>query len=324
MNNCYLCGQVLSKENESVEHIIPNSIGGRLKSKKLLCEDCNSELGRKYDSEISKIYSLAMLVSGTKKDRNKNFKKEKLYNKDFHNMPFKVERNKEKIKINLNSIQTKNNGIFIWGTKDFVKETVEKLKKKETLKNKTLKINDKSFLNMEDMIYLNREDKIDNEKLFKSVLKTGIEFYLEKGNNIEKVKDAIKILSQENNFENLENIVEVKRLRTKTNYNYHSLWLFKNPITSKINCYIFYHSQFFNHYFKVELSREYKKNKFEFNFYLYNLTVNQEEVSLFYPQYVLQKLVNKVLEEEKNNSKELNEIGNKIEGLLIGMFFDMK
>ena len=43
MNNCYLCRQVLSKENESVEHIIPNSIGGRLKSKKLLCKKCKDK-----------------------------------------------------------------------------------------------------------------------------------------------------------------------------------------------------------------------------------------------------------------------------------------
>ena len=328
MNICYLCKEVLFKENESVEHIIPNSIGGRLKSKKLLCKKCNSKLGTEYDSEVSKMYNLSMIVSGIKKDRikkdrNKKFKTEKLYWEDFHNIRFCIERNKKGIKINPNNIFNDGNNIFISGINEYVKEK-EELLKSGTLKNKVLKINDKTSLNMEDKIYLKREDKIDNEKLFKSVLKTGIGFYLEKGNNIEKVEDVRKILSQENNFENLENIVKVKRLRRKTNYNYHSLWLFKNPITSKVNCYIFYHSQFFNHYFKVELSREYKKNKFEFDFYLFNLTINQEEVRFYNFQYKTQKLLNKGLEEEKNNPEELNRIGNETEELTIGMFFDGK
>lgn len=320
--NCYFCGQILSRENESVEHIIPNSIGGKLKSKKLLCKDCNSKLGEKYDSEVSKMYNPSALFSRVKKDRNKNFKKERFYKKDFNNMPFDIECNKKGIKVNINHVfKDKNNNIFICGTKEFVEEKYEELLKKGTLKNKTLKINDRMILNIQDMIYLNRKDEIDYEKLFKSVLKTGIGFYLEKGNKIKEVESAIKILSQKNNFENLKSIVDVRRLWEKTNYNYHSLWLFKNPITSKINCYILYFSQMCNHYFKVELSKEYKKNKFEFNFYLYNLTVNQEEVRFFYFQNKIQKLLNESLEDLKNNPEELSEIGNRIEEIIIGMFF---
>ena len=174
---------------------------------------------------------------------------------------------------------------------------------------------------MNNFIYLDNENKCSYTPIQGFTL---VDIGLEKGNNIEKVEDVRKILSQENNFENLENIVKVKRLRRKTNYNYHSLWLFKNPITSKVNCYIFYHSQFFNHYFKVELSREYKKNKFEFDFYLFNLTINQEEVRFYNFQYKTQKLLNKGLEEEKNNPEELNRIGNETEELTIGMFFDGK
>ena len=58
---CYHCDILLTNENESVEHIIPNAIGGRLKSKKLLCKSCNSLLGELYDSELCK--SL-MVISG--------------------------------------------------------------------------------------------------------------------------------------------------------------------------------------------------------------------------------------------------------------------
>ena len=164
MNICYLCKEVLFKENESVEHIIPNSIGGRLKSKKLLCKKCNSKLGTEYDSEVSKMYNLSMIVSGIKKDRikkdrNKKFKTEKLHWEDFHNIRFCIERNKKGIKINPNNIFNDGNNIFISGINEYVKEK-EELLKSGTLKNKVLKINDKTSLNMEDKIYLKREDKL--------------------------------------------------------------------------------------------------------------------------------------------------------------------
>lgn len=50
--NCYYCLNQLTEENKSVEHIIPNAIGGRVKSKRLLCEECNSMLGRTIDAAV--------------------------------------------------------------------------------------------------------------------------------------------------------------------------------------------------------------------------------------------------------------------------------
>ncbi len=61
MENCYLCGAFLCSENESKEHIFLNSIGGRLKSKRLLCKTCNSTFGHKSDRELS--LQLAFLSS---------------------------------------------------------------------------------------------------------------------------------------------------------------------------------------------------------------------------------------------------------------------
>jgi len=42
----------LTETNSSDEHIIPNGIGGRLKSKKLLCQTCNSNFGSDCDIEL--------------------------------------------------------------------------------------------------------------------------------------------------------------------------------------------------------------------------------------------------------------------------------
>ncbi|MEE0999940.1 MAG: HNH endonuclease [Treponemataceae bacterium] len=54
MNKCYLCGKEITEENKTVEHILLNSIGGRLKSSTLICKDCNSTFGNTFDSSLSK------------------------------------------------------------------------------------------------------------------------------------------------------------------------------------------------------------------------------------------------------------------------------
>ena len=53
MKKCYICCEELTKDNDSVEHIIPNAIGGKLKSKELICKKCNSKLGYSMDNELA-------------------------------------------------------------------------------------------------------------------------------------------------------------------------------------------------------------------------------------------------------------------------------
>lgn len=54
MKKCYICGEELTKDNTSAEHIIPNAIGGKLKSKDLICKKCNNKLGHNTDNELAK------------------------------------------------------------------------------------------------------------------------------------------------------------------------------------------------------------------------------------------------------------------------------
>jgi hypothetical protein len=53
VRDCYICGTKLEGNARSEEHIIPNAIGGRLKSFALLCKKCNNGLGETLDSELS-------------------------------------------------------------------------------------------------------------------------------------------------------------------------------------------------------------------------------------------------------------------------------
>ena len=62
-NKCYLCGRFMSSKDSNSdcvchdEHIIPNAIGGRLTSSKILCKECGSNYGDKEDQAFIKLFS---------------------------------------------------------------------------------------------------------------------------------------------------------------------------------------------------------------------------------------------------------------------------
>lgn len=68
-NFCYRCDNLLEKTNTSKEHIILNSLGGRLKSKKLLCINCNSTLGNILDADLAEDANLFMNLLLAKRER---------------------------------------------------------------------------------------------------------------------------------------------------------------------------------------------------------------------------------------------------------------
>ncbi|NMO09495.1 HNH endonuclease [Methanobacterium subterraneum] len=68
MVNCWFCGTEITTENESVEHIIPNAVHGRLKSKNLLCLNCNNQLSN-LDSILDKSLKPITALIDEKKDR---------------------------------------------------------------------------------------------------------------------------------------------------------------------------------------------------------------------------------------------------------------
>lgn len=50
---CFNCGDELTDENRTIEHIILDSIGGRLKSSRVLCIACNSHFGDTFDAALA-------------------------------------------------------------------------------------------------------------------------------------------------------------------------------------------------------------------------------------------------------------------------------
>jgi hypothetical protein len=66
-NNCYACAE---PRPLTVEHIIPQAIGGKLKAR-LYCKECNESFGEALDDEISKQFGWVGTLLSIKRERGK-------------------------------------------------------------------------------------------------------------------------------------------------------------------------------------------------------------------------------------------------------------
>ena len=71
MTQCYKCQKDITLENQSEEHIFPNSCGGRLKSKDLLCKPCNESFGKDEDATFASQVNPLMNLLSIKRERGK-------------------------------------------------------------------------------------------------------------------------------------------------------------------------------------------------------------------------------------------------------------
>ena len=69
MSCCYCCLDELTSGNYSVEHIILNACGGKLKSGNLLCRSYNTDLSR-YDASLAKQTNTLAHLLHIRGDRN--------------------------------------------------------------------------------------------------------------------------------------------------------------------------------------------------------------------------------------------------------------
>ena len=82
MNVCYLTGEVINENNKSLEHILPNALGGKLKSEYVVTHTSNQSLNVDVDVEFNRIFESMHQRLGIKKDRAKS-SGVKAYNIDF-------------------------------------------------------------------------------------------------------------------------------------------------------------------------------------------------------------------------------------------------
>lgn len=69
MSNCSICDTPITEVNDSREHVIPNSIGGRRTVTGFLCTKCNSQAGDDWDAELARQFNPLCLVFGIVRER---------------------------------------------------------------------------------------------------------------------------------------------------------------------------------------------------------------------------------------------------------------
>lgn len=180
---CFLCEKKFPENQGSDEHILLKSLGGKLKSKNLLCASCNNKLGHDGDNEVYeqfKSFAGILQTDGNKEIflADENGKERKL-NKDYspHHIVYFNGKNKS------HSLATDNK---------FSKFVDEKLRKMP---------NHKLELGEERIIYYPTNMYSTNKKTFtyrpdtfgykKHMLKVAIEFYLFKEQNPRDITNTI-------------------------------------------------------------------------------------------------------------------------------------
>lgn len=72
MDNCYSCGVRFDDTNNSLEHIINNGVGGRWRSKWLLCKSCNETFGSTIDQVLNDQLGVLVDHLGVNRQREKD------------------------------------------------------------------------------------------------------------------------------------------------------------------------------------------------------------------------------------------------------------
>ncbi|MAF98472.1 MAG: hypothetical protein CMH26_07545 [Micavibrio sp.] len=66
---CTICRNIITQDQKTKEHIIPNAIGGRKKIEGFICKNCNSETGRTWDAELTKQLNALCLICNISRER---------------------------------------------------------------------------------------------------------------------------------------------------------------------------------------------------------------------------------------------------------------
>jgi hypothetical protein len=194
---CYRCNIEITKENESNEHIIINAIGGRLKSKKLLCQKCNSNFGKESDSCLASQLNDFMVLLKIPRNRGKS---QPMIGKDINGVEYNANINKIKLKNTVTKIE--NNAFSIESSSEKeMKKAVKGLCRKYNKSDSDNLYNDVNWKNEEfnKPLFFNME--IGGDKLKKAICKCAINFYIHKGGDKKFVK---KILSHMERGQNLD------------------------------------------------------------------------------------------------------------------------
>ena len=225
MKKCYICCEELTKDNDSVEHIIPNAIGGKLKSKELICKKCNSKLGHSTDNELAK--QLEFFTNFLNINRERGKPNDIIFTEKGTNKEYRRKANGEfipKNKVEVKEIIEGNKRILniISTNKKNVLKEAEHIYKKLNLKNKDIE-NDLKYTkhNLNEM---HTSLTFGGENIKLALYKIAINFFIYSGGDRKYIEHLIDCLIQ-NNANNTNGYSKLISIRNSENIKKRILFL---------------------------------------------------------------------------------------------------
>jgi len=266
---CYSCEKEITKQNVSEEHILLNAIGGKLKSKELLCKKCNSEFGDSFDSVLSK--QLLFLSSFLNVDRDRgNHPKLKgaktdsgeeihllVGGKPYYAKPSVETINKDnEVILNIKARSEKELKQILKGLgRKFPQIDIEEIVKKSILETSYLK----------EPIKITQT--IGGEKALNGITKIGLNYCIHTSKNFLPFRNTINILKNNSKNELCKHFYLKKKYRKERQEICHIIHIQSNKGNKNVIAYI----EFFSSYsFLVLLSDDYTGNQIS-STYCYDL-----------------------------------------------------
>ena len=192
--NCILCDIKVSDNNESEEHFLPQAIGGRDSSKKVICNRCNSCNEVKLDTPTTARYQFIATWLNVKRERGKH-PNIRIPAKNFLNYLLLPGG-----EIQLESAQQEGPGgstcIFFNSEEEFIKHK-KKIDKKNRERNKRMVILGEGELGFSDLQF--PPFSIGNDITFRTVTKAAFLFYVDVINPSSLPQETIRFINGEDN-----------------------------------------------------------------------------------------------------------------------------
>jgi hypothetical protein len=276
-NYCYSCKEIIASYNRSQEHIIPNSIGGQIKSDKLLCKSCNENFGNGIDKILNNQLGFFGVLLNIKRDRTP----EKLYVKgeyDTGEVRYVGTGMKGGYKI---IIPVKKNDIIEYV--DIYPKTEQefnRLKKQQekSLKKifKDIKTEEYSEYNEKKLLFSTEKNPITigGNDFFRAICKIVVNFYISQGGILNQVSGLIDFISNNNNVaKSIFYYPDLEILQREPDEIAYIIYIQGD---SKEKIAYSYIELFSSHCIWVNIDENYKGVDFEFK-YCYDL-INEKEI----------------------------------------------
>ncbi len=250
---CFCCENKFYSNDTKPEHIIPNCIGGKLKSKSIICNDCNNKFSKIDESIANALKDLTNILNPTRNNKTKSQLPHKFKSENFN---YIREANGKIYACNIKEVK-KNQGLKIQAEVRYSKENnakenalkpifkiLEKYCKQNKIPRSVLESKKEEIRNMpttdEEMpIVPYTVDFDSNPNIFLGLLKIAVEFYIFKRGSFSEIKNVITIL-RNSDFKTAKDFVKYfyQNNLLPNDGIYHFIYLKGDNISKKLYCII--------------------------------------------------------------------------------------